>query len=444
MHTIFTCFLRQFVNYWNSLYLRIKIEIFVLLIIFYSFISEKLVHVFSDLLTRPNITGLGLNSFSGHVIALLLSISMPFVYFKLLPRQESLRALRILPLSSNHALAALLVYITWYELISLIISGPVFIALLITSGPLPVSYYLYLLIVFPVTSLLLLQFLLRKSKSRTLVTLLYFISLSIYFSVHSFVYLHYDFYLIIDIFLFPGILILLYNLLKPFADHWDLPLSIMQSKEGVVQKVKHSLQYAQIPKIVPGKIHPFLAREILGHIRNKNYLRMKILSIVLFSIVLFFFGNIRPDFIAVICFIFCWWHYSHQFNNKYVFSESRDFLVSLPVQYYQIWFSKFLTEIILLLPILLISLLALLFFGDSGLHSIVIFMALVTFSVLLLFIITNIRLLFLDNARMAGYAYHFLVIFSLIMIGNFYLVGPIVILGLLVYLSFLSYRQFSR
>ena len=88
--------------------------------------------------------------------------------------------------------------------------------------------------------------------------------------------------------------------------------------------------------------------------------------------------------------------------------------------------------------ILLISLFALLYFE----FSLLIFMALVLFSAILLFIIINIRLLYLENARTAGYAYHSLVIFSILMIGNFYLVGPLVIFGLLIYLSWLSYRQF--
>ena len=218
MQTIITCFLRQFVNYWNSLYLRIKIEIFVLIIIFYSFISEKLVHVFSDLLTRPNITGLGLNSFSGHIIALLFSISMPFIYFKLLPRQESLRALRTLPLTSTHALATLLSYIAWYELVTLIISGPVFLALLLTTGPLPVSYFLFLLIVFPITTLVLLQFLLSKSKNRKLVTFIYFVCLSVYFTIHSMIYLQYDFYILFDVILFPALIFFLYYSLQPVAE----------------------------------------------------------------------------------------------------------------------------------------------------------------------------------------------------------------------------------
>jgi len=444
MYIIFRCYYQQFINYWKSLGLRFKIEILILIVVFFSFFSVKLIIIFSDLLTRPTITDIGLNSFIGHFISLLLFLTMPFIYFKLIPRQESLQTLRVLPLSSNNALAVLLTYIARYEFFTLIISGPVFIALLITTGILPVLYYLFILSIFPVTSLLLLQFLLKKNQNRVSVTFIYFFILIAYFIIHSFLYLNNYYYMLIDILLFPAMLALLFRGLHPFADHWDLPIHILQIKENVLRKVKYSVTYDQIPGFLPAGIQPYFSREILGHIRNRNYMRMKILSLLLFIIILIFLGNTRPDFIPVLCFIFCWLHYAHQFNEKYIFSESKDLITTLPVRYYQIWFSKFVSEIILLLPILIISLFALMLYEAPVIKGLMIFSALVLFSILLLFIITNIRLIFLENVRMAGYAYHFLVIFSVIMIANFFLVGPIVILGLLVYLSILSYRQLSH
>jgi hypothetical protein len=219
---------------------------------------------------------------------------------------------------------------------------------------------------------------------------------------------------------------------------------MLRIKESALQKLNYTIRYDLIPDFLPKKIQPYFSREFLGHIRNKNYLRMMILSLVLFIIIIIFVGYKNPNLIAVICFIFCWLHYAHQFNEKYIFSDSKDLLFSLPVNYYQIWLSKFVTEVIFLIPFLVISLLALLVYEHTIMRGFYIFLALVTFAILILFIITNIRLLFLDSARKAGYAYHFLIIFSFAMVSNFFLVGPIVILGLLIYLTVLSYRQFSH
>jgi hypothetical protein len=66
------------------------------------------------------------------------------------------------------------------------------------------------------------------------------------------------------------------------------------------------------------------------------------------------------------------------------------------------------------------------------------------FSIFILYIITIIRIIFFDNPRFAGYAYHFLIIFTLVMIFNFYLVGPLITLLLIIYLNYISYRQFQK
>jgi len=443
MYIIFRCFYQQFINYWKSLDLRIKIEIFVLLLIFYSYFSERLINLFTDLLTRPTITTLGLNSFVSHLIVLVFSLSIPFIYFKILPRQESLKALQVLPLSSKNALAVIFTFIVRYELATLILNGPVLVALFITCGILPLFYSLFILIFIPVTVLLLIQNFLLKYGQRITVILLYLSIIFIYFVVHVFLYLNNYPYAVIDLVLFPVIFLALLRRLHPFSDHWDLPLHMLRIKESALQKINYALGYDRIPNFLPIKIQPYFSREFLGHIRNKNYLRMMTLSLVLLIILIIFLGNKNPNLIAVICFIFCWLHYAHQFNEKYIFSDSKDLISIMPVRYYQIWLSKFITELIFLIPILLISLLSLLVYETSIIRGLYIFIALVTFAILLLFIITNIRLLFLDNARKAGYAYHFLIIFSFVMVTNFFLVGPIVILGLLVYLSILSYRQFS-
>ena len=66
------------------------------------------------------------------------------------------------------------------------------------------------------------------------------------------------------------------------------------------------------------------------------------------------------------------------------------------------------------------------------------------FSIFVLYIITLIRVIFYDNPRAAGYAYHILIIFTVVMTIQFYFVGPIITLFIIIYLHFKSYHQFVR
>lgn len=449
MRAIIQSYSRQAFNYWKTLGIRIKIELIILVIIFYLVFTEKLVLLLSGLLSKPGITELGLASFCGHLVLLAISVSVPFIYFKLLPVQAGIRTLRVLPLSSSNALAVLIVYIFKYQLIALLITGPLISALMTVTGFLPVLYFVYLLLVFPVIMMLLLQSLTVHASSRPVVTGMYFIILILYFSAFGYLYLGFGIiHFIADLLIFPLALFFLMRKLSPFHDTWDVMLSRRRINDLPLQKVHYQVTYRDIPTWLPGHLQAFFRREILGHLRNRSYVRMKIFSLALFItgllLLMEYFPENRPEAAAVFGLLFVWIHYAHQFNEKYVYAESRNFIGSVPVRYRQIWLSRFLTELLFLIPVLAFTAAGMAGFGSS-LMAILLVMAVVTgFSVFVLSLITSIRLLFYDNPRLAGYAYHFLIIFSVVMIGNFYLVGPVVIFFVLLYIIFLSYKQFAR
>jgi len=173
-------------------------------------------------------------------------------------------------------------------------------------------------------------------------------------------------------------------------------------------------------------------------------MRMKAFALVLLILLLFLTPYSNTQTIAAISFLFIWLHYAHQFNEKYTFTDSKFLIRSMPVRYYQIWSARFINELIFLIPVLIICFIALVIFESNLELVLLIFLALLLFALITLFIITNIRMIFYDNPRMAGYAYHVLIIFAAVMITNFYLVGPLVIFALLIYIGFMSHRQFSN
>ena len=139
-----------------------------------------------------------------------------------------------------------------------------------------------------------------------------------------------------------------------------------------------------------------------------------------------------------------WEHYSHQFNDKYVTKESSYLIKVMPVKFYQYCLSKILGEFIYILLILIVVLIATIIHGVSLQHIFIILLIISLFSLFVLYTITLIHVIFYDNPRTSGYAYHFLVIFTLVMNFQYYLVGPLMTLFMLIYLHFKSYRQFVR
>jgi len=193
-------------------------------------------------------------------------------------------------------------------------------------------------------------------------------------------------------------------------------------------------------------VQPLFLKEILSHIRNKNYMRLKIISLFIYVVILILVDLYYLDYyenaVSLLTLLLIWEHYSHQFNEKYVTKEPRYFLKVLPIKFYQYCLSKFLGEFIYI-SFILIIVFVITFLHGIPLQNIVTILGFIgLFSLFVLYIMTLIRVIFYDNPRAAGYAYHFLIIFTLVMNFQYYLVGPLITLFLIIYLHFKSYRQF--
>ena len=277
----------------------------------------------------------------------------------------------------------------------------------------------------------------------------YYLFQILYFGLFVILYLTGPYYILYHII---TLLLSTYYWFRLWNDIWRQSDTILRNNLPVKNEWKslwQRISYSNFPKIVPLKIHPLFVREILSHLRNRDYVRLKIISVILLVVILkildsYFIENYKSIFILT-CLVFIWYHYTHQFNEKYTFAESKYFLKTTPFYFYQICLAKFLSEFLFTLIFLFIIVIGLLIHGSTISEIMQVFTILSLFSIFVLATTVIFRILFYDNPRTAGYAYHFVILFSVTMLAaEFYLVGPIIILFLLFYFSYLSYRQFVK
>jgi hypothetical protein len=285
-------------------------------------------------------------------------------------------------------------------------------------------------------------------QNRTRAIVQYFLYFFIYILFFTLVYWKSNLYVYSTIFIVIGAGFLVFRSWNRNWQTWDQILNRYRPVEKKSSQMLSKLTYFNFPVTISKSLKPILVKELLSHIRNKNYLRLKIISIALYLTIIILFDIFYFDYftstISVLTIILIWEHYSHQFNEKYVLKESLSFIKVLPVTYFQYGMSKFLSEFFYIILILFIILILTILHHIEWIQILNILGIVTLFAIFVLYIITIIRVIFYDNPRMAGYAYHFLIIFTLVMIFNFYLVGPLITIFIIVYIQFSSYRQFTK
>jgi len=448
MNAILKYNIRQMLNYWHHLKFRIRVEIIFLFVVFYTFFTDKFVLYFDEMLSQPDTSQLGLSTIILHLFWMILIFSTPYIYFNLLPKQKGLANLSLYPLKKSDALATLVVYFVKYQLIIVSIATPVLTALTLSTTPLMLIYILIFSCASFFISMIMVLILASKYISRYRILFFYFSYFLIYFVFFVIVYWGTQFYFYYSTL---AILCACFVLIKYWSNcwqSWDIVLNKFRPLLLKSTQNKSKLTYSKFPLFIPKIIRPLLFKELLSHIRNKNYIRLKIISFLIYLIILLLIDLYYRDYytsaISILTILLIWEHYSHQFNDKYVSRESRFFIKVLPIKFYHYGISKFISEFLFIIPILFVVLLMTLLHGLPLLKIFSILGIITLFSIFVLYIITLITVIFYDNPRVAGYAYHFLIIFAVVMNLQFYLVGPIITLFIIIYLHFKSYHQFIR
>lgn len=197
----------------------------------------------------------------------------------------------------------------------------------------------------------------------------------------------------------------------------------------------------------PQKAIGLFPKELLQLWRNPRYRRLKIFSFIFYLaglILLYQIPDIASDmWMMLFSTIVFWTHYNVHFISKYVSAEPDWYFRSLPIKFYRAWFSRFFAELLYVLIFLIAQWLFLALVGIEPAVQVQWIGALLLFAVIILIVVLNFQILFYDNPRLAGYAYHFTIIFILVSSFNYRLVGPLSSLFLLAYFSYKT-RQFYR
>jgi len=439
----------QLFHYLKRLDFRLKIEFAFLLIIFVGFFSEKSVDLLRILLQRPGTSAIGITVFIEHIVLIPLALSTPFIYAYLLPRQKIIHALRLQPIRSADAFLLLFSSYLKYESLVIILLVPVIGAILFTLNLLYLLHLIFVIGSFLFILFTFMHLLVHKYKSkRGLSYSIYFLVIGIYFVMIYYLYSSGSFYLMIQAGVTLTALIILGIIWAKVWKYWDYDLFRLNIITHKNISSKSHRNWNRMSPFGSTILYALTVKEIISYTRNFHFLRIKFTGLTIYLIVLVIAQQTVPEnylaVVSIITFIYLWIHYTHQFNEKYVLPESAFFLKLLPFRYFQIWTAKFAAEMIFIAPVFIILIFSLLVSGANTMTTLYVFSTAFIFALFILATIVSVKLLFFDNPRKAGYIYHFMVVFSMVMIYNFYLVGPVVIFFTLIYLSFLSYRQFER
>ena len=141
MNSLYLYFFKQYKNTWKNLSLRIRIEILILFIVYFTFFTTRLIKLINEQLNNPGTTEMGLVQFILHSFIFLISISFPFIHLNLIPRQKGMVYYRSLPLNKWDTFWLIFFLHFKYQLIGLIIILPFFIAFLASVNIFLSVYY---------------------------------------------------------------------------------------------------------------------------------------------------------------------------------------------------------------------------------------------------------------------------------------------------------------
>jgi hypothetical protein len=366
----------------------------------------------------------------------------------LIPKQKGLVYYRTLPFNKINSFWLIIFLHYKYQFIGLVFIVPIFVAFLAATNLFNALYFLICIFVVQVILILIYTLLVSHIKSAMQVIFYYLSGVAIVFGVFSLLYFYTDYYGLFDpLFIFSSFLFIIPNWKSGF-DRWD---NFIKNDSGNFKQSKNKIRiinYEIIQKIKIPKISPLLAKEWLNYFRNPRYIRVLLLSFMIYILLLFLlYTKVEENFLitsSILTMLFIWQHFSLQFNEKYMKADSTVIIKTLPLKYIQLWSSKFLSELPFVFSIMcflsgfwLVS-----GFGIADVFQLL--LAIFLFSMIVLGTIINFKLIFYDRPRFAGYAYHFFIIFVAVMSANYYLVGPFIALILLIYFTFYSYREFAK
>ena len=286
MNSLYLYFFKQYKNIWQNLSFRIRIEIIILFIVYFTFFTTRLIEIFKEQLINSNTTSLGLSQFVLHLLLFAVSISIPFIHLNLIPKQTGFVNFRTLPLNNFNTFWLLVFLHLKYQIIGFIIILPLFFTLLVTCGILISLYFLSSIILYEVVLILLISEFSTNSIVKTKIYIRYFFIIIIALFIYFILYFYTDYYFLFDLVLIAGsFLYLILNWQNNWINWDSFIINKSNSSKDGVQKSR-LISYSSIQKYPFLKITPFIAKELLNYFRNKKFIRMQLIAFVLYSLIL--------------------------------------------------------------------------------------------------------------------------------------------------------------
>ena len=437
---------QQPLHIWRTLEWRYKLEAISLFILIYAFVGTRLDGLFSNWI-EGTFSATELTFLIANLFTLQVSIGTAFIISWLLPRQNSLRIFLTKPLAKNHLLKLIAFQCFKYLSFYLIVFLPTVTALFSAIGF--ISFIGAFLIVIIFSSFFMMLFVYQKQKSPSNVIFIFraFLLIIVYHGLFGLFYFLNDYLLLFQI---VSTLMALGFAVKIYFGQTGLSLEkfVPYLEEVYTKPDLEQPAQKKIPQFLPKIVQPLFEKEIAGLWRNPNYKRLKINSFILFIIlntliVIFSFEH-KEVWISVVTLLLIWLHYSNGFNEKYVFADPEWFIKTLPMRFRHIFAAKYFAESGY---VALLTFGVLVFFQFSGLvfsEQLVWLAAIFIFANVILFTMLNFQIMFFDDPRLAGYAYHFAMLFIVIMTLNYRLVGPIIGLCLLLFFFYKNVKYFNE
>lgn len=437
--------LRQPLNTWRTLGWFHKIEIILLVGLIYIVTIGKLFKLYNDWLGYDWVTSSGLAEIITHIYILSFFLTGPFILIYLLPRQSGLLSFYSKPLSINQLFQATGYYYFKYQAITIIFYLVFLSAMFGINWKIASISACFILICGLIVFIFQFKLFIEK---KTITA--FWLMIIVIFIIYHIAFALFSWYIKLP-WLFDCIILTVAGIYLwknwPLEGSTHLELIFPQKSHWQKSRQSSRIDYAQIPRLLPVKIQALFNKELLGLWRNSSYRKLKwitffIYIILIVIIVLSQFEN-KDIFLILLTGFTIWLHYSNYFNEKYVQPEPDWYFHTVPFRFHHLWISKFLVEFIYILIIITgfwISLLIADFTFSEQLNLVILILG---FSIIVLSIMINFQIMFYDDPRLAGYAYHFTIIFLLIMSANYRLVGPLISIILLTFYFYKSYRYFK-
>ncbi len=424
-------------NLWRQLGLLYRIEIVLLLALIYIYLVTRIQPYLADdsVIMQTAI-------FSAGIYALLLLLNGTFVLRFALPRQEGLKVFYAQPLDKTTLLKLTGYYYVKYQLIFFVGLLPVLTALFIRQWLIGTGLLIFILLISLI--IFLWHFLLFAYKNRTKGFWIINLLAALFFMmIWGWLLLYNNRPLV---WVATAVLILLAGALSFFFWYKLLPPALERLWPPTERFYTSSIRWSFSLSWISKSWDALLRKEALTLWRNPSYRRLKGITVLVYTGALGYFALYdaapRYDEMILTAMLIIWLHYAQHFSDKYVLPEADWFVRTLPVRFFSLWLAKLSVEFLYVLFLLAAQWGVLLAAGAESSVQVNILGLLLLFSLLVLTTMINFQLLFYDNPRLAGYAYHFTVLFFTVMSINYRFVGPVITLFMMVLIFYKTRKYF--